>query len=131
VFGFPPLARQWSHNEPDEEDGERRAAQRPDLEAVHLEQVGRHPRQQPVEHGVERHPAQAHAPDRAMAEKAREGRTGGRRHGGILQRMGPRDMASLARADTGVLAGAVSNVPPGQPSARDRRETGHHEGKAP
>ena len=76
VFGRPPRARQaspiWPPTSSPTKPAKNMANSAPPSclmsSPCTAEQIGRHPGQQAIENGVEEHPAEAHAPDRTIAE---------------------------------------------------------------
>jgi hypothetical protein len=126
----PPGIADQTADKPGEEDDEGRAAQRLDVEAVHLEKIGRHPGQEPVEHSVEEHPAAAHQPDRAEAEIGAPVAARGRRLG-VFRGMRRLDEPRLSLVNEGMLARRIADVPPRQEPAQERADAGDQEGRAP
>src|SRR5579872_1949816 len=96
-----------------------------------LVQVCRHPGQKTVENDVEKHPAEAHAPDGPIEEEAAEPAAGRWRGFRILPTMRLRDETGLGFVDRGMLARIIPDVPPGKRAAQNRSYSSDREGHPP
>ncbi|EKZ98176.1 RNA binding protein [Cupriavidus sp. HMR-1] len=133
--GFFPLvgdpAAEQLADESGEEDDEARAAHLLQVEAAGLAQVGGHPGQQAVEHGVEAHPADGHAPDRAVLEEVQRAAAQVGRLLAVLQGKRVLDMTGFLFIYAEVFAWRVADVPPCHEAGQNRANAGHHERQAP
>src|SRR5262249_32644939 len=93
--------------------------------------IARHPGEQAVEDGVEAHPAEAHAPDRAVAEVAEGAAAGGGRSLRGLERVRLLDVASFSLAHAPMPARLVADVPAGQAAAEHGAHAGQDEREPP
>ena len=117
-------------DEAGEEHREQRAAELLDVEAMDRRQIGRHPGQEPIENGVEEHPAEAHAPHGTIAEIGPDAPLPTARGKRILVRVSVGDVIGLGLIDGRMVRGIVADVPPGEEAAEHRADTRHDEGNA-
>ena len=94
------------------------------------DEIARHPGQKAIENGVEEHPAQAHAPDRTVAEIGGETAAGRRRRERVLMRVRFGDEIGFGLVDRGMVGGMVADVPPGEQAAEHGADARHEEGDA-
>ena len=104
-----PAADQFA-DEAAEEHDEAGAAHLLDVEAMHFVQVVRHPGQQAVEQRVEAHPAEEHAPDRAIPEEIQHAAAGQPLRFAVFVGVRRFDVACLGIVDAGMLARRIADV---------------------
>ena len=99
-----------------------------------LREIARSPGDQTIEHEIETHPAEQHAPERSEAEEAEDidpARPPKRRQQFILFRMLAFDVLGLGFVDGRLLARIVTDVPVGEQAGRNRTHAGDDKGRAP